>query len=145
MLSDQDRSRIERVLLREREQVLENIGHFDERLNDLRERAGELSLYRFHPADVGSEAQDQEQDYLLTSVDGRRLYQIDEALERLYKTPEEFGKCEVDGRDIEIERLEVIPETRLCAEHALQADQASGASTAADPREAARTGDESAI
>ena len=145
MLSEQDRARIEKVLLREREQALDNIGHFDERLNDLRERAGELSLYRFHPADVGTESQDQEQDFLLTSVEGRRLYQIDEALERLYRTPEEFGRCEVDGGPIELERLEVIPETRLCAAHALQADRASGADTDADPREAARTGDESAI
>ena len=143
MLSEQDRGRIERVLLKEREQVLDNIGHFDERLNDLRERAGELSLYRFHPADVGTESQDQEQDFLLTSMEGRRLYQIDEALERLYKTPEDFGKCEVCGRQIEVERLEVIPETPLCAEHAIQADRESGAD--ADPREAARTGDESAL
>ncbi|HEX8245191.1 MAG TPA: TraR/DksA C4-type zinc finger protein [Longimicrobium sp.] len=143
MLSEQDRGRIERVLLKEREQVLDNIGHFDERLNDLRERAGELSLYRFHPADIGTESHDQEQDFLLTSMEGRRLYQIDEALERLYKTPEDFGKCEVCGRQIEVERLEVIPETPLCAEHALQADRESGAD--ADPREAARTGDESAI
>ena len=143
MLSEQDRGNVERALLREREQVLENIGHFDERLNDLRERAGELSLYRFHPADVGSESQEQEQDFLLTSVEGRRLYQIDEALSRLYKTPEAFGTCEVCGRDIELERLEVIPETRLCAEHALQADRDTAGD--ADPREAARTGDDVAI
>ncbi|HEX8906296.1 MAG TPA: TraR/DksA C4-type zinc finger protein [Longimicrobiaceae bacterium] len=143
MLNDEERGRIERVLLRERAKVLENIGHFDERLNDLRERAGELSLYRFHPADIGTESHDQERDFLLTSVGGRRLYQIDEALERLYKTPEDFGKCEVCGRQIELERLEVIPETRLCAEHALQADRDTAGD--ADPREAARTGDESAI
>jgi RNA polymerase-binding transcription factor DksA len=141
MLNDQERGRIEELLLRERTHVLDNIGHFDERLQDLRDRAGELSLYRFHPADVGTESQEQEQDFLLTSVEGRRLYQIDEALDRLYKTPEEFGKCSVDGGEIGMERLEVIPETTLCAEHALQADQGSDA----DPREAARTADDVAI
>ena len=143
MLSEQDRARIEKVLLREREKVLDNIGHFDERLNDLRERAGELSLYRFHPADVGTESQEQEKDFLLTSVEGRRLYQIDEALERLYKTPEEFGTCEVCGREIGVERLEVIPETRLCVRHALQKDVDDDVD--ADPREAARAGDSDAI
>lgn len=143
MLTSEERGRVERVLLKERASVLENIGHFDARVDDLRERAGELSLYRLHPADVGTESQDQEQDFLLTSVEGRRLYQVDEALERLYKAPEEFGKCEVCGRDIGIERLEVIPETRLCAEHALQKDLADGAD--ADPREAARTGDADAV
>jgi RNA polymerase-binding transcription factor DksA len=143
MLTSEERGRVEQALLRERKRILDNIGHFDERLNDLRERAGELSLYRFHPADIGTESQDQEQDFLLTSVEGRRLYQIDEALERLYKTPDDFGKCEVCGRDIEVERLEVIPETSLCVEHALQKDIADGVD--ADPREAARTGDSDAI
>lgn len=140
-MNEQERGRIEQLLLRERNQVLDNIEAFDERVDDLRDRAGELSLYRLHPADVGSESQEQEQDFLLTSVEGRRLYQIDEALQRLYRTPEEFGKCSVCGRPIEMERLEVIPETTLCAEHALQADLGSDA----DPREAARTGDDVAI
>lgn len=142
-MTSEERGRVEQALLRERAQVLENIGHFDERLNDLRERAGELSLYRFHPADIGTESQDQEQDFLLTSVEGRRLYTIDEALQRLYKTPEDFGKCAVCGKEIEVERLEVIPETTLCAEHALQKDHDDGVD--ADPREAARTGDSDAV
>lgn len=141
MLNDQERGRIEELLLRERKHILDNIEHFDERLADLRDRAGELSLYRFHPADVGTESHEQEQDFMLTSVEGRRLYQIDEALQRLYKTPAEFGKCSVDGGPIGMERLEVIPETTLCAEHALQADQGSDA----DPRESARTADDVAI
>ena len=138
-----DRGRVERALLRERESALESIGHFDERAADLRDRAGDLSLYRLHPADVGSESQEQEQDFLLASVEGRRLYAIDEALDRLYKTPEEVGRCAVCGRAIEVERLEVIPETTLCAEHALQKDVADGVD--ADPREAARAGDADAI
>lgn len=143
MLTSEERGRVERVLLQERARVLENIDHFDERMSDLRDRAGELSLYRFHPADVGTESQDQEQDFLLTSVEGRRLYQIDEALERLYQDPEGFGACEVCGRPIGVERLEVIPETRICAEHALQKDRADAVD--ADPREAARTGDADAV
>ncbi|HYJ78374.1 MAG TPA: TraR/DksA C4-type zinc finger protein, partial [Longimicrobiaceae bacterium] len=110
------------------------IEHFDDRVQELRDRAGELSAYRFHPADLGTESQDQEQDAMLTSVEGRRLYEMDDALQRLYKSPEAFGICEVCGRDIGLERLEVIPETRLCAQHAREAD----AGADADPREAAR-------
>src|SRR4051812_45541689 len=137
MLNDQERGRVERALLRERERVLENIGHFDERMSDLRERAGELSLYRFHPADVGTEAQEQEKDFLLTSVEGRRLYQLDEALDRLYRTPEDYGRCSVCGREIGADRLEVIPETQLCAEHARERDQPGEA----QPRESQPVGD----
>ena len=143
MLQDHERTRIEHRLLREREEVLDSIEHFDERVADLRDRAGEMSLYRFHPADVGSESQEQEQDFLLASVEGRRLYVIDEALSRLYKDPEGFGHCEVCGRQIELERLDVIPETTLCAEHAISAAAAAGDD--ADPREAARTDDEVAL
>jgi len=140
-MNEQERGRIEQLLLRERNKILDNIEAFDERVADLRDRAGELSVYRFHPADVGSESQEQEQDFLLASVEGRRLYQIDEALQRLYKTPEQFGVCAVGGEPIEMERLEVIPETTLCAAHALEADHGSDA----DPREAARTADDVAI
>src|SRR3954462_9247768 len=123
MLNDEERGRVERALLRERERALESIGHFDERMSDLRDRAGELSLYRFHPADVGTESQEQEKDFLLTSVEGRRLYQLDEALDRLYRAPESYGRCSECGREIAAARLEVVPETRLCAEHARRLDQ----------------------
>ena len=143
MLQDYERTRIEHRLLREREQVLDAIEHFDETEIELRDRAGELSLYRFHPADVGTENYDREQSFVIASAEGRRLYAIDEALSRLYKEPETFGVCEVCGRDIGVERLEVIPETRVCAEHAIQRDLEQGVD--ADPREAARTDDEAAI
>lgn len=137
MLQDYERTRIEHRLLSEREQVLDAIEHHDDRVQDLRDRAGELSLYRLHPADVGTESQDKEQDFLLTSVEGRRLYAIDEALSRLYKSPETFGVCDVCGRDIGVERLEIIPETRLCADHARQAEEDAGVADEANPREAA--------
>jgi RNA polymerase-binding transcription factor DksA len=138
MLTEEQRTTIEKYLLRERELVLDNIGHHDASVQDLRERAGEMSLYRFHPADVGSEEHEQEKDFMITSVEGRRLYQIDDALSRLYKDPDTFGKCSECGRDIEFERLEVIPETNICAEHALKVDADTGADQAVDPREASR-------
>lgn len=137
MLQDFERTRIEHRLLREREQVLDAIEHFDERTEELRDRAGEdMSPYRFHPADIGTESQDQEQEFLLATVEGRRLYAIDDALRRLYKEPETFGLCQVCGRDIGVERLEVIPETQLCAEHARSAEEAAGTDDDANPREA---------
>ena len=132
MLTDEQRGRIEARLLAERERALESIGHFDDLTQDLRDRAGELALYDQHPADIGSESGEREKQFLLASVDGRRLYAIDEALSRLYRTPEEFGRCEACGRDVGMERLEVVPETRLCAEHAREREAAGEA----NPREA---------
>lgn len=138
MLTEEQRKTVESRLLREREQVLDAIGHHDAQTQDLRDRAGELSLYRLHPADVGTEAHEQEKDFLLASVEGRRLYRLDEALSRLYKTPESFGRCARCGSDIEWERLDVIPEATLCAAHARVEEAASGAADQADPREAWR-------
>ncbi|HEX2090868.1 MAG TPA: TraR/DksA C4-type zinc finger protein [Longimicrobiaceae bacterium] len=114
MLTQEERDRIEKLLLREREAALEALGHFEERASDLRERSGEMSLYRFHMADIGTEAQEQEKDFLLASKEGRRLYEVDEALRRLYKSPEDFGTCERCGGPIGVERLEVIPQTHFC-------------------------------
>ncbi len=133
MLSEDQRQQIERQLQREREQVLESISHFADLNEELRSRIGELSGgYDNHPADIGSETYEQEQQFLLATVEGRRLYALDDALGRLYGSPEEFGRCEVDGEPIEFDRLMVIPETRLCARHAREAD----AGVDANPREA---------
>lgn len=141
MLTEEQRTTVERLLIREREQMLDAIGHHDANVQDLRERSGELSVYRFHPADVGTESQEQEKDFMITSMEGGRLYAIDDALRRLYDDPGNFGRCAQCGKDIAWERLEVIPETTLCAEHALAADEASGDADAADPREASRAGE----
>jgi RNA polymerase-binding transcription factor DksA len=134
MLTDEQRSTVEKLLIREREQVLDALGHHDEQVQELRERSGELSAYRLHPADIGSEEHEQEKDFMITSMEGGRLYQIDDALRRLYDDPESFGRCSKCGKDIEFSRLEVIPETHVCAEHARELDVPD----AADPREASR-------
>ncbi len=116
MLSKEERDQIEKLLLRERELALEAIEQFQENEQDMRDRAGELSLYRMHMADLGTESQEKEKEFLLASQEGRRLYQVDEALRRLYKDPETFGTCERCGREIGFQRLEVIPYARYDVE-----------------------------
>ncbi|MDP9349764.1 MAG: TraR/DksA family transcriptional regulator [Gemmatimonadota bacterium] len=116
MLSKEERDQIEKLLLRERELALDAIEQFQENEQDMRDRAGELSLYRMHMADLGTESQEKEKEFLLASQEGRRLYQVDEALRRLYKDPETFGTCERCGREIGFQRLEVIPYARYDVE-----------------------------
>jgi DnaK suppressor protein len=117
MLTDAERQQVEKQLKDERERALESLGEFDRtRSQSLEEETGELSVYRFHMADIGTEAMEREKQFLLASVEGQRLYEIDEALRRLYREPERFGVCENCGRDIGMERLEVLPATPLCAE-----------------------------
>ena len=123
MLTQPERETIEKLLLEERERALEAIGDFEKDSEDTpQEDSGELSSYRFHMADIGTEAMEREKQFLLASNEGERLYQIDEALRRLYADPEQFGRCEQCGRDIEMERLRMIPEARLCAECQRQAE-----------------------
>jgi DnaK suppressor protein len=114
-LTEQERMTVERLLLKAREAAINAIGHFDEATKEMRDRAGEISLYRFHPADLGTEMLDQEKDFLLASKEGRRLFEVDDALRRLYADPEAFGTCQRCGRQIGFARLEVIPETPYCA------------------------------
>lgn len=117
MLTKEDRDTIERRLLEERESALEALGEFDrERSVSMEDRAGELSSYRFHMADLGTEAMEQEKQFLLASKEGERLYRIDEALRRLYAEPETFGRCVNCGNEIAMERLMVVPEAELCAD-----------------------------
>lgn len=116
MLTEEVRGRIEKRLLEEREQVLDAIREFDEHNQSLLDRLNDLTVYRFHLADVGTEAHEQEKDFLMASMEGRRLYSIDDALRRLYREPETFGICERCGKTISEERLEMVPEATLCAE-----------------------------
>ena len=111
-----NRKKVEARLLEERRGALDTLGTLDDRAGD----DGELSNYPQHLADEGTDTMEQEKSYLLASAEGRRLYQIDEALRRLYKQPDEFGNCAVCGKEIEAERLDLLPWTTTCAEHAEQ-------------------------
>lgn len=117
MLSASERERVEARLKEDRVRAVDALRDFDEtREQSLQDGTGELSLYRFHPADIGSETMEQEKQFLLASAEGRRLNEIDEALRRLYQDPEAFGRCERCGKDIGMDRLEVVPAATLCAD-----------------------------
>lgn len=117
MLSADERRRVEERLREERQRAIELLDGFDAtREKSLQEDMGELSVYRFHPADLGTEMMEKEKQFLLASSEGRHLYEIDDALRRLYRDPEGFGSCGRCGKSIAMERLEVVPEATLCAE-----------------------------
>lgn len=105
----------EKRLLEERARALKEIGHYDESFNaTLQASDGDLSSYSFHMADQGTDAMEREKAFLMASKEGRFLWHLNEALRRLYKTPEKFGKCESCGQDIGYERLDALPHARLC-------------------------------
>lgn len=105
----------EKRLLEERRRVLKELGHHDELFNKSEQASdGDLSAYSFHMADQGTDAMEREKAFLFASQEGRFLWHIDQALRRLYKSPETFGKCHNCGKDIAFERLDALPHARYC-------------------------------
>ena len=108
-------AQLEQRLLEERERVLEELGFFDENYHEsTRAASGDLSAYSFHMADQGTDAMEREKAFLFASKEGRQLYQIDDALRRLYRQPDGFGQCVECEEPIDWERLEALPYATLC-------------------------------
>jgi RNA polymerase-binding transcription factor DksA len=114
-LTIQQRKHLEKRLKDERARALQLLNGIvaDRSSSSEQEGAGDLTLMPFHPADLGTDTMDEELDESNATRASRELAQIDDALERLYKSPAQFGRCE-DGREIPFERLDMIPWARTC-------------------------------
>ncbi|MBA3656304.1 MAG: TraR/DksA C4-type zinc finger protein [Gemmatimonadaceae bacterium] len=105
----------EKRLMEERKRVLRELGQYSETFGTTPQSAdGDLSAYSFHMADQGTDAMEREKAFLFASQEGRFLWHIDEALRRLYRTPETFGKCHNCAADIAFDRLDALPHARYC-------------------------------
>ena len=121
----------EKRLLEERRRVLKELGHYDETFGNTPQGAdGDLSAYSFHMADQGTDAMEREKAFLFASQEGRFLWHIDDALRRLYKTPEIYGRCHSCKGEIAFERLDALP-PRGCR-HPPRAARQSGGSGSRD-------------
>src|SRR5207245_11595053 len=96
---------VEKGLMEELAGVSKELGHDDDAFSaTLQGSDGDLSSYSFHMADQGTDAMEREKQFLFASQEGRYLWHVNEALRRLYETPDKFGKCEQCGEDILFER-----------------------------------------
>ncbi len=93
-----------------RNQVVDELKAEKQR-DSLRETSGEHS-YSFHIADQGSDCNEHEKSYLLASMEGNILEELDEALDRIEDGS--YGKCILCGEEISEKRLEAIPYAKLC-------------------------------
>jgi RNA polymerase-binding transcription factor DksA len=113
--TDAEMAHFEKRLMDERKRAVAQVAEFDDTLGVSEEEAtGELSTWRFHMADVGTETFEREQNFLLASREGQLLWHIDQALRRLYANPASFGKCSECGKKIAYERLDAIPYVPRC-------------------------------
>jgi DnaK suppressor protein len=105
----------EKRLLDERKRVVKELGSYGEAFGaTLQSADGNLSSYSFHMADQGTDAMEREKAFLFASSEGRFLWHIDEALRRLYRSPQTFGRCHGCGEEIDFDRLDALPHARLC-------------------------------
>jgi RNA polymerase-binding transcription factor DksA len=112
-----DTDRFRGLLEEHQERLQKLIDHHDLAGSSLSEEAGELSPGTDnHLADTASETYERELDEGLEEDAREQLREVQAALERL--DAGEYGRCEVDGKPIPEERLEAVPWTTLCVEHA---------------------------
>lgn len=97
------------------EERYKNNDHFDLLSGHFHESVGELSSYDNHPGDEGTELYEREKDIALNEHYRNEYKNINKALEAIDHGT--YGKCEVCGKDIPVERLEALPTTTYCIEH----------------------------
>lgn len=113
--NERDRSHFEKRLLDERKRAVAQMDQFDQDHRVSQGDAdGEVATWRFHMADEGTDTYEREQSFLLASREGRLLVLIDEALRKLYRSPDGFGRCEQCNTLMAYERLDAIPYAKTC-------------------------------
>ena len=113
-MREQDIRHFEQRLLQERDRVQRSLRRLDEVARISTEDDGELTQYRQHPADDGTDSDEQEKGLMLLGREGRLMSRIDSVLLRLYREPDQYGKCEQCGSAIGAERLDLVPWARFC-------------------------------
>ena len=123
-LTEKQLQHLERRLREERERVTRTLADFSQsNSDDLQDRNSDLSKLPTHAADLGSDVQEEELDVSIATRQTAELQQIDDALERLARHPEQFGICENTGKEIPFERLDMIPWARTTVESATGNEQ----------------------
>jgi DnaK suppressor protein len=76
----------------------------------------ELAANDQHQGDIGTETFEREKDFSLLEQLESEISDLDAALRKIDEGT--YGRCEVCGKEIDSERLEAMPGTRTCREHA---------------------------
>jgi RNA polymerase-binding transcription factor DksA len=106
------------LLLEERERVKHALKRLEtDHGGALEDESDEIGVaYDNHMGDVATDTVNREIDYSLEANAEQHLGDIDAALKRIDDGT--YGKCRVGGEEIPAERLEAIPWTAVCIDHA---------------------------
>lgn len=111
-----DLEAIERQLRQERSDLSEALAHVNDALSRARSEDGELSVVDQHIADIATDTELRELDVIQRQMIEDRMLLLDDALERI--AGGRFGRCVVCDRQIAPGRLEALPWTPYCLDHA---------------------------
>lgn len=109
-------AKYQKLLEAERQKLLQADREVHERINRRKEQnpLEVTSDYDDLPADIASQTYEREKDYAL----GRQLHEmldrVDYALGKIQDGT--YGICDSCGRNIAVERLEILPHAELCIE-----------------------------
>jgi len=125
----------ENLLNEKKETLIQELGYLEDnsmRLNS-KDGAGDLSSHAYHLADHATETQDREQAFHMASREGRYLFYIEEALDRVRAGT--FGICKTCGKIIPKARLEAVPTAKMCIVCKSKQEQTAAALIEAVPPE----------
>ena len=113
-MNKKDKKLLKEALLDYRNKIVVGIDHLSkDTLNQSQKDAsGDLSGYSFHMADMATDNYDRDFNLGLASTESEVLQKIDDALRNLENG--EYGKCELCGCKISVERLKALPFATKC-------------------------------
>ena len=115
-MNKKDLKHFKTLLLKKRKELMQQMDLIKETEMEttLKEATGDHSSYAFHMADQGTDTMEREKNFYYAQRDGRLLYHIDQALERIEDG--NFGLCHTCSNPIHRERLEAVPHASYCIE-----------------------------
>jgi len=102
--------RFKNIILNKHKEILDELNE-GELKESIKEGPAEKS-YAFHLADVGSDSNEREKSFLVASIEGDILAELEDALERIKNGS--YGICAICDQPIHPRRLEAIPYAKLC-------------------------------
>ncbi|MGF7185732.1 YteA family regulatory protein [Desulfitispora alkaliphila] len=105
--------KIKTELEKERKELEAQLKHMEEYKElEMGESIAELATYDNHPADIGSELYERSKDIALAEGIKHKLQHVGNALDKI--NTNNYGICDMCGKEISADRLEAMPSTTLC-------------------------------
>jgi YteA family regulatory protein len=116
MITEEQQNRCKAILMERQSKLIKHVQDHFGLQSAVKDTTGELSSYDNHPADMGTELFERGKDIALNEHAEKELEEINSALHAINEGT--YGICIECGADIPFERLEIVPTTDRCTNHA---------------------------